>query len=238
LEEKNFVLFEQPIVSLASGRFERSELLLRMRGPGGELVEPGRFLDDAERFGHVQAIDSWVVCEAIALLAKRQRAGWDHHLEVNLSAASLADERVIEHIASMVGQADIDPAKLVFEITETAAIVDVERARRFASRLAGLGCQLALDDFGAEFGSFAQLKQLPFDCVKIDGELITNLSSNPSNQLTVQAIVGIARSLGKETTAEFVADERTMDLLHDYGVDHAQGYHVGRPGPIVALCPT
>jgi EAL domain-containing protein (putative c-di-GMP-specific phosphodiesterase class I) len=120
----------------------------------------------------------------------------------------------------------------VFEVTETAAIVNVEGARRFALRLAELGCQFALDDFGAGFGSFYYLKHLPFDCLKIDGDFIRHLPASPSDQLTVKAIVEIARGLGKQTIAEYVEDEPTLRLLRDYGVDCAQGFHIGRPAPI------
>jgi EAL domain-containing protein (putative c-di-GMP-specific phosphodiesterase class I) len=232
LAHDGFTLHEQPIVSLASGELRRSELLVRLRGDGGDLIPPGVFLPVAERFGQIQAIDRWVIEQALLLLAERQRAGLDHHIEVNLSGASITDEDLIEFIARELAQAPIDPTKLVFEVTETAAIVNIHRARGFARRLADLGCQSALDDFGAGFGSFYYLKHLPFDCVKIDGDFIKQLPASQPDQLTVQAIVQIARGLGKETIAEFVEDEPTLRLLRDYGVDHAQGYHIGRPRPV------
>jgi diguanylate cyclase (GGDEF)-like protein/PAS domain S-box-containing protein len=231
LDHDGFELYEQPIMALASGQIERSELLLRMRAEDGDLIPPAAFLYVAERFGQIQAIDRWVVRQAVKLLAERRAASIDHHLEVNLSGASITDEEVIDFIAQEVASAPIDPSRLVFEVTETAAIVNVERARRFAGRLADLGCGFALDDFGAGFGSFYYLKHLPFDAVKIDGDFIQNLAANVPDQLTVKAIVQIARGLGKETIAEFVGDERTVHLLREYGVDHVQGYHVGRPVP-------
>ncbi len=231
LEHDRFVPFQQPILDLATGRLGRYEILLRMEGEGGELIPPGAFLYVAERFGQIQAIDRWVIARAIAILAERHATGQDVVLEVNVSGASITDEKLLEFVASEVENAAIDRSKLIFEVTETAAIVNVERARRFAERLAELGCQFALDDFGSGFGSFYYLKHLPFDCVKIDGDFIRQLPASIPDQLTVKAIVEIARGLGKQTIAEFVEDEPTLALLREYGVDHAQGYHIGRPAP-------
>ena len=224
LEHDHFELWEQPILTLATGSVDRAEVLVRMLDASGEAIAPGVFLYIAERFGQIQAVDRWVIARAIRLLAER-----DQILEVNLSGGSITDEQTIDFIAAEVRNAPIDPTKLVFEVTETTAIVNVERARRFARRLSDLGCQFALDDFGAGFGSFYYLKHLPFDCVKIDGDFVKELPVSPADQLTVKAIVQIARGMGKETVAEFVQDERTMTLLREYGVDYAQGYHVGRP---------
>jgi EAL domain-containing protein (putative c-di-GMP-specific phosphodiesterase class I) len=231
LDNDRFELWEQPIQALERFGEDRSEVLVRMLGADGDAIPPGVFMYIAERFGQVQAIDRWVIGRSIELMAERRRHGRDHVLEVNLSGASITDEGVIDFIASEVANAPIDPTRLVFEVTETTAIVNVERARRFARRLADLGCQFALDDFGAGFGSFYYLKHLPFDCVKIDGDFVKELPSSPPDQLTVQAIVRIASGLGKETVAEYVQDEDTLALLREFGVDFAQGYHVGRPRP-------
>jgi EAL domain-containing protein (putative c-di-GMP-specific phosphodiesterase class I) len=123
---------------------------------------------------------------------------------------------------------------MCFEVTETAAIVNVDRAKRFAEGLARLGCEFALDDFGAGFASFYYLKHLSFDIVKIDGEFIRDLPNNRTNQLVVQSVVGIASGLGKKTVAEFVEDEQTLALLRSYGVDYAQGFHLAMPRAIEA----
>jgi EAL domain-containing protein (putative c-di-GMP-specific phosphodiesterase class I) len=120
---------------------------------------------------------------------------------------------------------------LTFELTETAAIANVEDAKAFATRLRAKGCQFALDDFGAGFGSFYYLKTFPFDYLKIDGDFIRGLATSPMDRLVVEAIVSIARGMGKKTIAEFVADEETARLLREIGVDCAQGYHIGRPRP-------
>jgi diguanylate cyclase (GGDEF)-like protein/PAS domain S-box-containing protein len=233
LDFDGFELWEQPIVTVATGVTERYEILLRMRGDDGEAIPPGVFLYIAEHFGQIQAIDRWVIDRSIRLLGERRAAGEDAHIAVNVSGATISDADVIEFIVERVRTAPIDPTRLTFEVTETTAIVNIERAREFARRLAGLGCKFALDDFGAGFGSFFYLKQLPFDVVKIDGDFIRKLPESTTDQLTVQAIVQIARGLGKQTVAEFVGDDATMDLLRGYGVDYAQGYHLGKPQPVV-----
>ena len=123
----------------------------------------------------------------------------------------------------------------MFELTETAALSNIEDARDFVLRLHGRGCRFALDDFGAGLGSFHYLESLPFDHLKIDGDFIRGLADSPTNQLVVSAIVSVARGLGKRTVAEFVADEETVDLLRKIGVDSAQGYHIGVPRPIAEV---
>ena len=117
-------------------------------------------------------------------------------------------------------------------MTETTAVADIPRAQQFADRLAELGCRFALDDFGAAFASFYYLKHLPFDYLKIDGEFVRSCAGNKTDQLVIQAVVDIAKGLGKTTVAEMVSDQETMDLLREMGVDHAQGFHIGRPAPL------
>jgi diguanylate cyclase (GGDEF)-like protein/PAS domain S-box-containing protein len=232
LEHDRFVLYEQPILDLELRVIDRSELLIRLHDGDGGLVLPGAFLPAAERYGLIKAIDRWVTARAIRLLAARQAAGHERvGLDVNLSGASITDPTVMDFIAAEVRNAPIDPTGLIFEVTETAAIANVARARSLARGLADLGCQFALDDFGSGFGSFYYLKHLPFDVVKIDGDFIKELPATRTDQLTVRAIVQIARGLGKTTTAEFVGDAATVELLREFGVNYAQGFHIGRPEP-------
>jgi len=235
LDDERFVLHAQPIVSLSGGTDVRHELLIRMEGSDGDLVPPGTFLYIAERFDLIQEIDRWVLRKAIAMLAARRAAGIEQYLAVNLSAKSITDPGLIEYIATELERAGVDGSGLCIEITETAAIVNVARAKAFAAALRALGCTLALDDFGAGFASFYYLKHLSFDYVKIDGEFIRDVVSSRVNQLVVRSVVGIARGLGKHTIAEFVGDEETVELLRGYGVDYAQGFHVGRPKPLEAV---
>jgi diguanylate cyclase (GGDEF)-like protein/PAS domain S-box-containing protein len=229
--DDGLVLHEQPICSLVSGEIDRTEILVRMPDDEGDLLPPSSFLPVADHFGLMPSLDQWVIAHAIELLAARQEAGVRLGMEVNLSGTSIGDPAVIDFIAASVRNAGIDPTALIFEVTETEAIVNVDRARELSRQLSSLGCRFALDDFGAGFGSFYYLKHLPFDVVKIDGDFIKSLPTNTSDQLTVQAIVTIARGLDKRTVAEFVGDQRTVEMLTDLGVDFAQGYHIGKPEP-------
>ena len=233
LQDDRFVLYGQPIRDLRAGEVRQYEVLLRLRDDeGGEPLTPSTFLYVAERFGLIQAIDAWVACQAIELIAENERAGRPLVLHVNLSGKSIGDARVAALTESALTGAGIDPSRLVFELTETAAMANIEEAKAFAHRLRARGCRLALDDFGVGFGSFYYLKNLPFDYLKIDGDIIRGLAASPMDQLVVAAIVGIASGLGKQTIAEFVTDEETVRLLEKAGVDYAQGYHVGRPRPV------
>jgi diguanylate cyclase (GGDEF)-like protein/PAS domain S-box-containing protein len=233
LEEDRLILHCQPILDLGKNEICQYELLLRLPDqPKGEPLPPSAFLYAAERSGLIQAIDGWVVRNAIALIAQHARAGRRLALNVNLSGKSIGDRKLAKLIEEALAEAGIDPALLNFELTETAAIANVEEARAFATRLRGQGCQFSLDDFGAGFGSFSYLKSFPFDYLKIDGDFIRTLATSPVDQLVVEAIVNIARGMGKKTVAEFVADEQSADLLRKIGVDYAQGYHIGMPKPI------
>jgi diguanylate cyclase (GGDEF)-like protein len=229
LTQNRLTLMTQPIASLASGAIERFELLLRMRGDAGEILPASDFIGVAERSGMIQELDRWVVGQALDLLAVRERAGDPVSLHVNLSGASLTDISVLEYIERKLDEGDADPSRCTFEITQTARVEDLETAAGFADRLTEFGCEVAIDDYGAGFGPFEYLKRFPFDVIKIDGAFVRDLTHNDADQLTVQAIVGIARGLGKTTIAEFVEDEETMTMLRGYGVDMAQGYHLGVP---------
>ncbi|MEA2192875.1 MAG: hypothetical protein QOI73_2996 [Solirubrobacteraceae bacterium] len=234
LDDDRFVLHAQPIRDLrGSGEIAQHELLLRMVGDEGELIAPGTFLPLAERLGLAPEIDRWVAGRAIELLASDP--GGNVALEVNLFGPSLNDTALLHLIEAELRSSNIDPRRLIFEITETAAVSNIPLARRFAERLTGLGCRFALDDFGAGFGSFYYLKHLPFDYLKIDGEFVSGCLGNRTDQLVIEAVVRIARGLGKETIAEFVSDERLEAFVRAQGVDHAQGYYVGRPVPVAEL---
>jgi diguanylate cyclase (GGDEF)-like protein/PAS domain S-box-containing protein len=232
LDDSRFVIHAQPIAALCEDPVPRHELLIRMLGAHDDLIPPGTFLYIAERFDLIQRIDRWVLERAIAILAAEKRRGRQLHLEVNLSAKSITDPALPGWVAAELANAGIDGSGLCVEVTETAAIVNVERAREFAHQLADLGCEFALDDFGAGFASFYYLKHMVFDYVKIDGEFIRKLPDSHVNQLVVRSVVDLARGLGKKTIAEFVGDDATLELLRGYGVDYAQGFFVARPEPL------
>jgi diguanylate cyclase (GGDEF)-like protein/PAS domain S-box-containing protein len=230
-----FVLTSQPIVNLDSGETTQHEVLVRMRDDGGGLVMPAAFLATAERFGLIGGVDRWVTQQAVRLIEAHNRQGNDLILEVNLSGKTMTDTRFPDEVKSQLTSAGIDPASLIFEVTETAAVADIEHARKFAQSLARVGCRFALDDFGSGYASFYYLKHLPISYLKIDGEFVRDLPDSPADQLIVKALVDVCEGLGIKTIAEFVTDQRTMDIVRELGVDFAQGYHLGKPEPVSAL---
>ncbi len=230
-----FLLTSQPIVKLATGETTQHEVLLRMREDGGGLVEPASFLATAERYGLIGKIDRWVTQQAVRLIAAHNKEGRELILEVNLSAKTMGDARFPDEVSQELTSSGIDPSSLIFEVTETAALADIEHARAFARNLAKLGCRFALDDFGAGYGSFYYLKHLPISYLKIDGEFIRDLPESHTDQLIVRALVDVCSALGIKTIAEYVSDQERMDMVRELGVDFAQGYHLGRPEPVSAL---
>jgi len=239
LEEDRLLLYCQPILDLGTNAICQHELLLRLPDEEkGVPLPPSVFLYAAERSGVIRGIDSWVARKAIALIADHARMGRELVLNVNLSGKSIGDPTLATAIECALAETGIDPGRLILELTETAAISNIEDAKAFAIRLHARGCRFALDDFGAGFGSFYYLKNFPFDYLKIDGDFIRDLAMSPMNQLLVSAIVGIARGMGKQTIAEFVADEETIGLLRTIGVDLAQGYHIGVPKPVSEVLQT
>ncbi|HYF26569.1 MAG TPA: EAL domain-containing protein, partial [Baekduia sp.] len=231
LEEDRLLLEAQPIRDLASGEVTQYELLLRMRDEQGEIIPPAAFLAVAERYDLITDIDRWVASRAIELLHEHPGVTF----EINVSGKSLNDPLLLETIETGLQISGVEASRLVVEVTETAAVANIAEAREFAERLARLGCRFALDDFGSGFGSFYYLKHLPFDYLKIDGEFVSGCLRSQTDQLVIEAVVRIARGLGKVTVAEFVGDEETERFLRDRGVDLAQGFHVGRPMPLDQL---
>jgi EAL domain-containing protein (putative c-di-GMP-specific phosphodiesterase class I) len=203
----------------------RAELLIRRRAADDQaiLIAPGSFLPAAEQFGLITVIDEWVVDRAIALA----QAG--HRITVNVSAQTVSAayhvDRIEQAIVARAGCAE----NLVFEITETSVAGNLDAARSFATRMRGLGCATALDDFGVGHGTFTYLRHLPVDYLKIDMQFVRSLLSDPEDRQVVDAIVGVARQFGIETIAEGVEDRATLEALRGMGVDYAQGFLTGRP---------
>ena len=235
LKHDRFILHVQPILNLKLNRIVAYEALLRMEGENGEILFPADFLGVAERFGLIQEIDRWVIRRAIRFISEHQLDKKGLSLEVNLSGLSFNDAELLKIIRHELTVSRINPKSLGIEITETSAIGNMTDASNFIDSLQALGCRFSLDDFGVGFSSFTYLKNLSIDFLKIDGSFIQYLPQNPMDQHLVRAIVEIAHGFGKQTIAEYVGDEETVKLLKDYGVDYAQGYHVGRPGPWSAI---
>ncbi len=247
VEAQRFTLMYQPILPLDQVDFsalpeepnrlwaslshmpDHYEVLVRMRHDDGDMVSPLAFLPMAERFNLMQKIDLWVVREALRHLQALHREGRRASFSVNLSGSTLNSPEALRQIEHYLRQAQVPPGSMVFEITETSAIEKMDVARNFIQALRQRQWRFALDDFGTGFSSFSQLKHLPVDIVKIDGQFVQDLVTDPINQHIVIAINEIAHLYGMETVAEYVENADTLKLLRECKVDHAQGYYISRP---------
>jgi len=223
----------QPILDLATGEVEQYELLLRLRTDDGQLLHPSAFLHVAERFGRLSAIDAWVVRRAGAIIARQVQAGRPVRLSVNISATSMGDVVLIGALDRALADARVDPACLVFEVSETAAFSNIDQTTSFTTDLRNRGCRVTLDDFGFGVGSFHYLKHLPFHYFKIDGDFVRGCGADPTEGLVVEAMVGIARGLGTTTVVKSVTDQGMSDRLRRSGIDCAQGAYMGAPRSVL-----
>jgi diguanylate cyclase (GGDEF)-like protein/PAS domain S-box-containing protein len=227
LRENLFELHYQGVYYIQTGKLGHLEALIRLRDADtGELVPPGLFIPIAEKSNKILEIDRWVLRQAIQLLSEKPHAP---PIAVNISGRSFDDPALPNYIADLLREYRADPARLLIEITETAAVSDLTDAERFIEALKQTGCGVCLDDFGAGFASFAYLKHIRVDTIKLDGMFIRNLPHDHENQVFVRGMVEVARGLGKTTVAECVEDEATLKLLARLGVDKAQGYHLDYP---------
>jgi EAL domain-containing protein (putative c-di-GMP-specific phosphodiesterase class I) len=227
LRDDRFVVYAQPLVDLSTGDVVRHELLLRLVGSDGEVISPNEFLPVAERFGLITAIDRWVLGRALELA----RAG--RRVAINLSGQSIGDAEILESVRDAI-DAGLDASCLAFELTETAAVRNLDAARRFTRELTALGCEVALDDFGTGFGSVSYLRHLPVDYLKIDTSFVRGARERPEDLAVIRAIVAMAREMGASTVAEGIEDAETLQRLHECGVDYCQGFLLGRPAPLAA----
>jgi len=229
LKEDRLTLLYQPIQPLVGEKREAYEVLLRMRDDNGNLIAPGEFLETAERSGLIEEVDLRVVRLACETQAQHRRAGRALNLSINLSGYQFNNLAVSEVIQDIIRETGAEATRLTFEITETSALENIGLADKFIRRLKNLGCRFALDDFGAGYTSLSHLRNIPLDAIKIDGCFVQRLDQSPRDQALVAAVTDMGHALGLEVTAEFVENAQTMDLLRNMGVDHAQGYHIGRP---------
>lgn len=207
------------------------EVLLRMRDEGGGLIDPQSFLPAAERFRLISKIDRWVIRNTLELLGSAScPAGGRCFL--NISGQSLGEESFLSFVSARFGESAVPPERICFELTETSAIADLPRALRFFSEFRRLGCSFALDDFGSGLASFSYLKNLPVDFVKIDGEFVREMTTDPIQHAIVDSINEIAHAMGIRTVAESVEDEATLEELRRLGVDYAQGFWLAEPEPL------
>ena len=231
LEESRMVLFEQPVVSIRDGETagNHCEVLLRMKGEANEIIGPDVFIPAAERYNLMPTVDRWVISQVFKLLGCTSCADTGKVVAINLSGTSLADEGLLQFVLNEAGSCQVDFTQICFEITETAAISNLSKATQFINALRSKGCRFSLDDFGSGLSSFAYLKNLPVDYIKIDGSFVVDMLNDPVDRVMVEAIVEVGHVMGVKVIAEWVENEATLLLLREMGVDYAQGYHLGRP---------
>ncbi len=242
LLENRFCLYSQPIIPLTDpeNAIIHQEILLRMIGHDGQIIPPNQFLPYAEQYGLMPSIDRWVLesfltgipnpSRCMACWARSDYCGCLNSL--NLSGSSINDDEFLNFLEEAVVSHPIPPQSLLFEITETVALLNIEKTKNFICRLQQLGCQFALDDFGTGMASLGYLKELPLNFVKIDGLFVRDLTTNSISEAIVSAIVKIAQVKGTETIAEFVENAAILEQLKVLGVDYAQGFYLGKPKPI------
>jgi len=233
-EQDRFTLAFQPIMSIADNTVLDYEVLLRMKLKNGGTILPGGFMPAAERFGLINHVDRWTVEAAIKKLAGMHDGGKPARFAINLSGRAFEDKQLLPLIQSLLRESRLDPSALTFEITESAAISNLAAASEFIYKLKEMGCQFALDDFGTGFCSFTYLKHLPVDKLKIDGSFVKGMAESSVDQAMVKSMNQIAHALHKQTIAEFVENEETLILLKNFGVDFAQGHHIGKPDRLTA----
>jgi diguanylate cyclase (GGDEF)-like protein len=229
LTHNKFFLVFQPVVNLHTGAISHHEVLIRMRGGDNKIITPGEFIPVAERMGLIHGIELWVIEKSIDFLASLPSQYSQVCLAINLSGNAFQDDAVVRFIQQKLEMSWVTPSRLTFEITETTAVENFERTRTMINQLKGLGCQFALDDFGAGFCSFNYLKKFPVDYVKIDGQFIRNLVEDETDQVLVRSMHQIAQKLGKKTIAEYVESPKAISILREIGINYGQGYILGKP---------
>lgn len=231
LLHEQFLFHFQPIMHIPDKTIDHYEILLRMLDSDGTILAPHLFIPAAEQTGLIHAVDHMVLRKSIALSAQIHRQGLSIRFSINLSAHAFHDPELLSILTDAFAHYGANPSNFMFEITETAALEDLPRARKLMEMIKALGCSFTLDDFGVGFSSFYYIRQLPIDVVKIDGSFIRNLADSPDDQILVKALCDVARGFGKKTTAEFVENAATLSILEKMQVDYAQGFLIGRPVP-------
>jgi len=249
LKNDLFILHFQPIVSMDALDIEQDEngkiwsqehnqtkgeehffeVLIRMQDHDGSTISPSAFLPTAERFDMTKDIDYWVIRYAFMNYQTEALKGHKLKLSINLSAQTLCDPDSADYIKSQFKQFDIEPSQILFEITETQAVTNIDATRELIKELRELGCKFALDDFGSGFSSFSHLKHLDVDIIKIDGIFTTGLLTDKVDKAVIMATIEMAKTLGKKTVVEYVDSIEVLDVLRESGVDYLQGFYLSKP---------
>lgn len=234
LDEDRVEIWSQPVVRIADRKVVAHELLVRIVDGDGELVLPGQFMEIAEELGLAQEIDMRVVSKLLGWLARPEQRAREASYFVNLSRASIADSHWVRRFLRLLSAAQVDHKQLVFEITETDAMADVNVTQQFIAELRALGCRFALDDFGAGFSSFYYVKRFDVDYLKIDGAFVQELEKDEAAKLFVQALCDVAKGLNKQVIAEWVETPQALEILSRMGASYAQGTVFAAPQPLIA----
>ena len=234
--EDRFCLYVQPIASLdQNDEFSHYEVLIRYRGSDGTIISPSDFLPPAERYNLIERIDSWVVSSVIEWLETHQHRLGKFMFSINLSGRSLGSRSFHQFLLDALTSSRLDLSMLCFEITETAAVENVDRSIEFINSIRDLGARFSLDDFGTGLSSFSYLKQFPVDYLKIDGEFVRDITDDDKSYVFVRSMTEVGHSLDMKVIAEFVESDTMFDLLRKANVDYIQGYTVGKPVAIDTL---
>lgn len=236
-EDGLFQLHFQPILFLEENKISHHEVLLRLKDGSGNSVFPSEFIPAAERMGLIRLVDTWVLERAIQRLAAENTEGDPIRFAVNVSAPTLQSADLPEILIALIRKYQINPSQLILELTETAYIENFQMVLSNLEEINAMGVMVALDDFGVGFSSFSYLKKLPLSYVKLDGSYILELDKNPDHQVFVESLTNMVNAFGMQTIAEFVEDEETLIKLRELGVDFAQGYHIGKPSPLLLKVP-
>jgi len=230
LEHDHFLLALQAIRPISDSKDRvHYEVLLRMDEGNGNIIPPMSFIPAAERYDMMPLLDKWVISTTFRLMREELSNNSRHVYNINLSGQTLCEAEILEFIRAQIDHYGIDASDLCFEITETAVIANLSLAIDFIGRMKKIGCMFALDDFGSGLSSFAYLKKLPVDFIKIDGEFVRDITDDPMDRAIVSAINDIGHEIGLTTVAEYVESEEILKLLQQLGIDYAQGFAVDKP---------
>lgn len=232
IRENRLTLYFQPIYDVKKNRISHYEALVRLIERDGKVVFPGEFIPAMESVGEMHILDRWIIRLAIRALQEHPVLT---NIAINLSAQAFKDESLVPVIIENLTQSGVDAKRITFELTESASLFNLQITKDVIQELHQLGCSFSVDDFGSGFSSFAYLKELPADYIKLDGSFIRNMEQDPIDQALVKSMIEVIQAIGKKAVAEYVENEALLKLLINMGIDYAQGYHIGRPQPVELL---